>query len=53
VLVVVNLSDQAVELVEGEHSLNFSEIWLTNYEDSKLPRVLRPYETIVGLSDKE
>ncbi|WP_127536962.1 glycoside hydrolase family 13 protein [Paenibacillus illinoisensis] len=53
VLVVVNLSDQAVELKEEEHSLNFSEIWLTNYEDSKLPRVLRPYETIVGLSDKE
>ncbi|MGG4129070.1 alpha-glucosidase [Paenibacillus illinoisensis] len=53
VLVVVNLSDQAVELNEEEHSLNFSEIWLTNYEDSKLPRVLRPYETIVGLSDKE
>lgn len=53
VLVVVNLSDQAVELKEEERSLNFSEIWLTNYEDSKLPRVLRPYETIVGLSDKE
>lgn len=53
VLVVVNLSDQAVELKEEEHSLNFSEIWLTNYEDSKLPRMLRPYETIVGLSDKE
>lgn len=53
VLVVVNLSDQAVELKEEEHSLNFSEIWLTNYEDSKLPRMLRPYETIVGLSNKE
>ena len=53
VLVVVNLSDQAVELKEEERSLNFSEIWLTNYEDGKLPRVLRPYETIVGLSDKE
>ncbi|MDR6717147.1 alpha-glucosidase [Paenibacillus sp. 2003] len=52
VLVVINLSEHMVELEENELGLNFSEIWLTNYEKSLLPLVLRPFETIVGLSNK-
>ncbi|MCL6658446.1 glycoside hydrolase family 13 protein [Paenibacillus amylolyticus] len=52
VLVVINLTEHMVELEEDELGLNFSEIWLTNYENGMLPLVLRPFETIVGLSDK-
>ncbi|PJN62752.1 Oligo-1,6-glucosidase [Paenibacillus sp. GM1FR] len=51
VLVVINLSEDIVQLGEEELGLNFSEIWLTNYENGLLPLVLRPFETIVGLSD--
>ncbi|KAA2287625.1 glucohydrolase, partial [Clostridioides difficile] len=47
VLVVINLSEHIVELEEDELGLNFSEIWLTNYENGMLPLVLRPFETIV------
>ncbi|MDQ0720295.1 alpha-glucosidase [Paenibacillus sp. W4I10] len=52
VLVVINLSEHMVELEENELGLNFSKIWLTNYEKGLLPLVLRPFETIVGLSNK-
>ncbi|MGO4728969.1 glycoside hydrolase family 13 protein [Paenibacillus sp. 2KB_22] len=52
VLVVINLTEHIVELEEAELGLNFSEIWLTNYEKGLLPLVLRPFETIVGLSNK-
>ncbi|WP_405169694.1 alpha-glucosidase [Paenibacillus sp. FSL H8-0280] len=52
VLVVINLSEHMVELEEDELGLDFSEIWLTNYENGMLPLMLRPFETIVGLSNK-
>lgn len=52
VLVVINLSEHMVELEEDELGLDFSEIWLTNYENGMLPLMLRPFETIVGLSVK-
>ncbi len=52
VLVLINLTEQIVEFGEEELGLNFSEIWITNYENGKLPMMLRPFETIVGLSDK-
>lgn len=49
VLIVSNLTEHIVELEEDQLGLNFSEIWLTNYENGMLPRMLRPFETIVGL----
>ncbi|MDT9717804.1 alpha-glucosidase [Paenibacillus sp. ClWae2A] len=52
VLVVINLTEDIVQLGEEELGLNFSQIWLTNYENGMVPLVLRPFETIVGLSDK-
>lgn len=52
VLVVINLTEHMVELEEDELGRNFSEIWLTNYENGLVPLVLRPFETIVGLSNK-
>ncbi|MGR6543905.1 hypothetical protein [Paenibacillus tundrae] len=48
VLVLVNLCQQHVELSVDEKENNFSEIWLTNYEDCNHSKILRPFETRVG-----
>ncbi|MEN1985929.1 glycoside hydrolase family 13 protein [Paenibacillus hubeiensis] len=52
VLVLINLTGQIVELGGEEKYPDFSEIWLTNYDDCRLPMQLRPFETIIGLTGK-
>ncbi|MEK3823547.1 MULTISPECIES: glycoside hydrolase family 13 protein [Paenibacillus] len=51
VLVLINLTEQMVELKDDEPGVQLSEIWLTNYEISYAGQ-LQPFEARIGLCDK-